>query len=254
MRRPISNHWGTRIAMAILGFILASVTAEAGRSAFEAANARYETGEYLEAISGYEAVLESGEVTAAVYFNLGNACFKAGQEGRAVAALRQAEKRAPRDPDIQANLKFILAKATGRRPEDITPGRQCYLGLRPNEWGGLAMGGFWLWMGVLATGEWRPGWKKPLRIWRWTFGGGFLLMITLTLSALEQLDQTLAVVTLPEVVVRYGPVEESQSAFTLGDGTEVTVMDRKDDWLKVVDEEDRRGWVKQDGVTVWNNL
>ena len=60
-----------------------------------------------------------------------------------------------------------------------------------------------------------------------------------------------AVVVVPEAVVRYGPLEESQSAFTLPDGFEVTVIDEKDGWLRVVDPGSRTGWLKKSQVVRW---
>ena len=42
----------------------------------------------------------------ALLFNYGNAEFKAGHLGKAIAAYRRAELLAPRDAEIRANLAF----------------------------------------------------------------------------------------------------------------------------------------------------
>ena len=73
---------------------------------FDTANKLYEEGKFAEAAAAYESLVQSRQVSAALYFNLGNAWFKSGQIGRAIAAYRQAEQMTPRDPDLRANLQF----------------------------------------------------------------------------------------------------------------------------------------------------
>src|SRR5204863_6861501 len=80
--------------------------AENAPSVFEAANRLYFEGKFSEAATTYGILEQSGEKSPALYFNWGNALFKSGQIGRAIAAYRQAEALAPRDPDIRANLQF----------------------------------------------------------------------------------------------------------------------------------------------------
>jgi len=57
-----------------------------------------------------------------------------------------------------------------------------------------------------------------------------------------------AVVKVREAVVRYGPLDDSQSAFTLRDGAEVVITDSKGDWWQVRDGQERTGWVKAEAV------
>ena len=81
----------------------------------------FDAGRYVAAVQGYENLLSLGLPNAPVYFNLGNAYFRAGDLGRAVWAYRSAALRAPRDPDIEANL--TVARLTARdRIEAKSPG------------------------------------------------------------------------------------------------------------------------------------
>ena len=84
----------------VLAFVLWPLAAnpEALSTGFEAANKLYEEGKYADAAASYERLLQGGQVSAALYFNLGNAAFKSSQIGRAIAAYRQAERIAPRKP------------------------------------------------------------------------------------------------------------------------------------------------------------
>jgi len=86
-----------RLALAVwlCGVALGPAIAAAGAATadalaqFEAANRLYEQGRFAEAARGYEAILKGGSFSPAVYFNLGNARFKAGELGRAVVAYRR---------------------------------------------------------------------------------------------------------------------------------------------------------------------
>src|SRR5688500_8636546 len=80
---------------------------------FESANRLYEKGDYAGAAAGYQSVVQSGKASAEVYFNLGNAHFKNGQIGKAIASYRRAQELTPRDPDIRANLNFARGAVPG---------------------------------------------------------------------------------------------------------------------------------------------
>ncbi|HWI58183.1 MAG TPA: SH3 domain-containing protein, partial [Bacillota bacterium] len=68
-------------------------------------------------------------------------------------------------------------------------------------------------------------------------------------SALFQTRGTrTAVVIAREAVVRRGPLDESQIAFTVRDGAELRILDQKDDWLQVSTDLRRTGWLRRDQV------
>ena len=59
-------------------------------SDFSAANELYAKGKFAEAAAAYEHLLQTGGQSSALLFNDGNAEFKAGNLGKAIAAYRQA--------------------------------------------------------------------------------------------------------------------------------------------------------------------
>ena len=66
---------------------------------FSTANELYAKGKFADAANLYEKVLQTGGQSPALLFNCGNAEFKAGHLGKAIAAYRQAELLAPRDAE-----------------------------------------------------------------------------------------------------------------------------------------------------------
>jgi len=215
-------------------------------AAFEQANKLYEQGKFPEAAAAYAKMISDGNAAPALYFNLGNALFKSGEIGRAILNYRLAEQLAPRDPDIRANLRFARNQVSGG---DADPGgrwRRLTSHLTLNEWTALAVAGVWLWFILLALAQWRPAWKKSLRGYTATAGvGAAALSACLALAGYDRLALTSAIVVACEAIVRFGPLDESQSFYTVRDGAELTVLDSKGDWLQVTDHSKRIGWLRR---------
>lgn len=234
-------------------WLLAVLFAGGGLSAaegnlFETANQLYEEGKYVEAAAAYQSLLDANSASAAVYFNLGNARFKANQIGRAVVAYRNAAALSPRDPDVLANLRFARNQVQG---PTLRPSRwqRIFNVLSLNEWTGLAMSALWLTFLLLALQQIRPNLRTHLRGSTLVLGGTALLLAAGLLAAvLVNPSRDIAVVVNRDVIAHQGPLTESKSAFTANDGAELRVLDRKDDWLQVGDDGNRVGWVKRNEV------
>jgi tetratricopeptide (TPR) repeat protein len=76
------------------------------QTTFFHANALYKDGQYDAAVQEYEQLLQSGRTSGNLYFNLGNAYFKAGKKGKAIVNYERARRLIPGDPDLRANLEY----------------------------------------------------------------------------------------------------------------------------------------------------
>lgn len=245
--------FGTRAAQILLILFVALTVppdspAAAVEPAFEAANKLYEEGRFSEAATAYEAILAADGISAALYFNLGNAHFKAGQLGRAIAAYQKARRLDPRDPDITANLQFARNQRQG--PSISASAFQRWLGkLSLSEWASLASIAFWAWLLLLTLTQLRPALKKSLRGTLVVAGASTVGLGILLASGwrADRLDNVL-VVTTPQAAVRHGPLDESQVAFTVNDGAELRLLDKKNDWYQVTAGPNRVGWLKRESV------
>jgi tetratricopeptide (TPR) repeat protein len=210
---------------------------------FDAANRLYETGKFTEASDAYRLLLTSGEASPAVFFNLGNACFRAGNIGEAVLAYRKAQELSPRDPDIQANLSFAREQVRGPRWE-ASRWERFLTRLSLNEWAASTCAGVWVLFSLLTLAQLKEAWKPALKAWTWVCAAGVAALIILTAFNWQiHRNRTIAVIVAPETPVRNGPLEESQTAFTASNGAELLVLDRKDKWLMVSAGASRVGWV-----------
>ena len=219
-------------------------------SGFDAANKLYEQAKYADAASSYEELLHSGQASEALYFNWGNALFKSGQIGRAIAAYQQALGLAPRDPDARANLQFARNQVQG---PTLLPDRLArWLGkLSLNEWTCLAVGGLWLSLLLLAISQWRRELKAAVQSYMvWLGLATACLCGCFALAFYSGQIVRQVIVIAPETVARQAPLDESQSAFTLHDGAELQVLDQKDEWLQVKANPHNVGWVRKADVLV----
>lgn len=240
-------------AVAILVLVSAATTFAGGAevsAAFDAANRLYEEGKFSDAAAAYEKLLQGGSVCTALYYNWGNAQFKAGRIGRAIAAYRQAEDLAPRDPDVRANLRFARDQVQGLT---LRPGwRERLLGaLSLNDWTAITAVALWIWFALLVLRQIHPALKRSLR--NLTFLAALLTLLPgvgLGLNLHARLAEQTAIVVASGVAVRNGPFEESPTAFAAQDGAELRVLDRKDDWLQVKPGARRVGWLPREQVVV----
>ena len=230
------------------------------RSAFEAANKLYEQGQYAAAAAAYEGLAQSHRGCASLYFNLGNAWFKAGQNGRAIAAWRQASRLTPRDPSLRFNLQFARKKVSGGfDPPAQVWWRRALDQLTLNEWTLLAAAALWIWFILLALGELRTDWRRSLRGYTALMGLVSAALAGCLAAAMHSQEGILeAVVVTSTAVVRQGTFDESPPVYQLHDGMEVSVLDRyvrseqneRQEWLEVRNAQNRRGWLKRDQVIV----
>jgi len=236
--------------------VLAASPSMAADSAtgFDAANKLYEQSRFAEAATAYAKLLESNLRSETLCFNLGNAWFKAGQMGRAIAAYREAERLAPREPGIRFNLQFARKKVSGNEAAPGSLVRRALSALTVNEWTLLAGVSFWSWFGLLAWREIRPGSRSVVSGYTATAGAVTLVLIGCAAAAAAQWSQAEAVISVPEAIVRSGPLEEAKVLHQMRDGTELTILDKKDvmsgnhkqTWLQVRDATDRTGWLRSD--------
>ena len=223
----------------------ANVTAD-----FSTANKLYAEGKFSDAAGLYDKILQAGGQSPALLFNYGNAEFKAGHLGRAIAAYCRAELLAPRDAELRANLAFVRNQVQGvtRRASQW----QKWIGaLTLNEGALLTAALFWLLFVLLAARQIRPALAPKLRsATRWAAVLTMFSGAVLALQAASHFNSSIAVVTNAEATARSGPFDDAQSTFTAHDGAELRVLNRHDNWVQVADGAGKIGWMSTNQVDV----
>src|SRR5437773_7647074 len=78
---------------------------------FAKANEAFAQGHFKEAIANYEALIRDGQWSANVFYNLGNAYFRAGDFGRAILNYERALALERHHPEAKANLQIARDEA-----------------------------------------------------------------------------------------------------------------------------------------------
>src|SRR5207302_7472376 len=85
---------------------LAQPDAEFGKATQE-----YSAGHFQEAINRYEAVVRSGEASANLFYDLGNAYFRVADFGRAILNYERSLALERHHPEAEANLRIARDQA-----------------------------------------------------------------------------------------------------------------------------------------------
>lgn len=235
-------------SLAIIGILLASMTYN---SWFEEGNAAYNEGNYDQAITLYNQVVDAGMESADLYYNMGNTYYKMKSYPMAILYYEKALKLEPGNEDIRTNLEIANLAIVDKI--NVIP--QSFV---VKWWNGLKQSfsaDGWAWISVAAFGmlllclfiflmSRRTGLRKA------GFFAGLLMVVCLALSLLFAIGQHRdmkyhdeAIVMTPTVTVKSSPSENGVDLFVLHEGTKVSILDSAMDWNKVRIADGSEGWL-----------
>lgn len=229
--------------------------------AFETANAAYLAEDYAAAARAYEDLVAEGVEAPAVFFNLGNAYYKQGRLGLAIANYERALRMAPGMEEARENLDMAVRQTPGKLAKPMPPLWEHNLlfwhydlSYRATWW--LAAGSwcvFWL---LLALRAWRP-----LPYLRAALAAAVVLTGAFAWSAWAKARAApLAVAVDESVPLRYGPDENEEVIVysprpgaqgvpaELRVGDRVRVERRGAGWARVNTADGRRGWAPEEAL------
>lgn len=222
-------------------------------SLYRSANDSYAAGNWQDAVESYSSVESLGLESAALYCNLGNAWYKAGDVAKAILYYERALKLDPSYSDARYNMTVVSDYIQDRIepvPEFIlkTWARNLCYALDSDAW---AVAGL-VFLAVVAVSLLLLFLSASMA-WRRT---GFFAAIVFFLFSLTSLSCAFwqkadysrkdgAIIMAPVVSVKSSPSSEaSTDLFILHEGTKVLILDEVGDWRNIELADGRQGWMQ----------
>src|SRR5437667_1256247 len=140
----------SRYIIVVCCVLFASSAFAQSETDFTKANQDYAQGNFKEAISRYETLVSSGQWSANVFYDLGNAYFRTGDFGRAILNYERALALERHHPEATANLQIARDEAHALELPPNWPER--YLQFATiNQYSIAAAVAFWLAIFGMAT-------------------------------------------------------------------------------------------------------
>ena len=220
---------------------------------FQQATEMYNEGAYEEAISNYEQILENGEHSAALYYNLGNCYYKLNQTAPSIYYYEKALLLKPGDREIQNNLTFanqMTIDAIEPLPETgLAKIYNSFIGvLAFDQWAYLAV--FFILIFVLGyLAYYFLKYSSQKRIAFISSMVSLILCVVALVFAFVQFEnykaEQPAIVFADECLVKSEPNNRSTEVFLLHEGTKVQVLESLEEYNKIQLADGKIGWVLQ---------
>ena len=239
MRAVSGRLWRCAVPLAALLF---GCTLRAGD--FESANELYDQGKFSEAKHHYEKLIEAGQGSANVLYNLGNVDYRLGSIGRAVLNYERALILNPQHPEARANLQMLRQQSGAKLPklpwiEDILTRQSLTVWTM-----GAAVAG-WLAIFSIAFLVVRRKSDRAAGWWLLLVGAsGFAISAAGVWFGLK--NQNLAIITARQTAARLAPAASAGAAEELPAGSRVRVVSERGPWIYCELPNAGRGWIPQE--------
>lgn len=223
---------------------------------FDQATTAYNEGDYQSAASKYEQILEGGEHSAEVYFNLGNSYYKMNKVGPSIYYYEKALMLAPGDQEILNNLTFarnmtlddftvseepVVSKFLKRIPAYYNADRWAIIS--------IIMAALFVALFIAFRFLLTPFAKRITFISSIFF---LLLCLSSIFLAYQQQqayqDDQPAIIMAEAIKVRSEPNARGQYAFEIHEGSKVQVLEQLGGWGKIQASNGNTGWIPLDDV------
>jgi tetratricopeptide (TPR) repeat protein len=235
----------------LLGLSLSMISAPENRILLDSANAAYGHKNYVAAIRCYERILEQGQESPELYYNLGNAYFKSKNIPKAILNYERAKRMNPADEDVLNNLKM----ANDLIADKVEPAQTHFAANWKNRFFNLLSEKGWSLASILcfvAGLLFAILFLLLQRLWArqlsFAFCGGLLFISVLCFFVGRHRyhasqAHTEGILIAPSVTVKGSPDEKGTDLFILHEGTKVTLVQTNGNWEEVKLSNGNLGWI-----------
>jgi tetratricopeptide (TPR) repeat protein len=245
-------HW--RIGALIVALCMASsfvAQAQIVDSIWAKANTLYASGSYDEALQHYTMIEASGEVSADLFYNIGNTYFKQNNLSKSILYYERALKLHPEDRDITHNLDIANAMTIDK----IEPVPEFFVTTWIKDIRNSASADTWAWISLALFAfvlllAWFFFFARSVALRKVSFilaaivlllGINSIVFASYRKAALY--DTSAAIVTPAVVTVKSSPDAAGKDLFILHEGTKVTILETLGEWQSIRLADGKQGWI-----------
>ncbi|MEO9890880.1 tetratricopeptide repeat protein [Aurantibacter sp.] len=225
---------------------------------FKKGNDAYNEGNFVTAADQYLAILEKGEHSAEVYFNLGNAYYKLNQIAPSIYYYEKALLLKPKDAEILNNLAYAQNMTLDAIDTLPTSGltnlyKQFTEILSFDQWAKIAVA-FMILFVLLYIAFYFFNYATRKRIAFITSLIALLFSVLAAVFAYIEFDDfnknNPAIVFVKESQVKTEPNDRSQQSFILHEGTKVNVIGTLKEWNEIQLADGQTGWISSENIKI----
>jgi tetratricopeptide (TPR) repeat protein len=223
---------------------------------WEAGNSAYSAKEYGKAIVEYKAIVDGGEYSLELYYNLANAYFKADSLGKAILYYNKALRIDPSQEDFIHNLAFAEVRTkdkVAQEPEFFLSSwaRALRNSLSCTAWSVMSLVALGLFLAfvllfLLAS---------DIKVRKAGFIGALcalVLGVAVTAFAISSRNNMLhhdeAIVMASAISIKSSPDRSATDIFVLHEGTMVRILSEVDEWREITIADGKKGWVEAKNI------
>ncbi|MCH9661574.1 MAG: tetratricopeptide repeat protein [Bacteroidetes bacterium] len=218
---------------------------------FEQGKQQYNNDKFQEAITNWNKIIDAGEHSADLYFNIANAHYKLNHIGPSIYYYEKALQLSPSDDEILNNLAF----AQNATIDAIEPLPKTFFAKWDEELSSFLTYEGWAWVTaisallftVLFLGYYFAGYATRKRLF---FVSSMLCIIVFLLAFSmsfrnygKHINDRPAIVFAESTEVKSEAKMKSETAFTLHEGTKVQVVAEDGDWKRIELADGKDGWI-----------
>ncbi|MFD1161213.1 tetratricopeptide repeat protein [Hwangdonia seohaensis] len=246
----------------ILIFLLSVVSVAQNNVLFEEANTLYNQGKYAEAIDKYTAILETGNHSTELYFNLANAHYKLNNIAPSIYFYEKALLLSPHDDEIKNNMAF--AKNMTIDAIDVVPesGISKFIKSTTNMmaydvWAKISVALVLCFVILFLIYYFAYSTINKRLAFIGSLTSLFLMCVSLTFAFhkfnIDKKNKP-AIVFAQESKVKSEPNSRSEESFRLHEGTKVQVLDTVNEWKKIKLADGKTGWISSNDIKLLNDF
>ncbi|HZJ35145.1 MAG TPA: tetratricopeptide repeat protein [Gillisia sp.] len=223
---------------------------------FQEANTAYNEGNYSGAINNYERILENGETSAELYYNLANAHYKLSHIAPSIYYYEKALQLNPGDSDVKNNLEFAQRMLMDEIEEVPKTGllkitNKLISVLSFNGWAWTAVIGSVLFAAFFLLYYFSNSSRRK-RFFFTTSIIALIIMLSALIFAFQQQNyhknSRFAIIFSEEAIIRNEPTLRSNEILMLHEGTKVKILETFQNWIKFELANKIQGWMDKSDV------